>query len=393
MSKHISRRDFLKLSGLALGGLAVSRGLPFSQKASPTPQPTPTEPPPFTSGSPVIQGMPFSPVFPHPEEWDQGLLARVTINEIDLRSQPRDTASIIGKRYRDQLVHIYNSLTPPDAPIYYNPLWYQVWGGYLHSAHLQIVKIRLNQPLSFVPDYGQLCEVTVPYTPAYEYSAPSNWKVKQGYTLYYQTTHWATGIEEGPDRQPWYQITSELDSSIYYVPAIHLRPIPPAEIAPISLNIPPEKKRIHVSLSQQSLTAYENDQVVFSTKISSGIPNLGPTPNGIPTATPRGRFNIYSKMPSKHMGAVTGNPDIEAHGGFRLPGVPWTCFFAPEGGVAFHGTYWHNNFGLQMSHGCVNMRNEDAKWLFRWSTPVFNTDIKDRGGWEQTGNGTLVEVD
>ena len=53
--------------------------------------------------------MPFTPVFPHPEEWDQGVVARVTINEIDLRSQPRDTASIIGKRYRDQLVHIYNS--------------------------------------------------------------------------------------------------------------------------------------------------------------------------------------------------------------------------------------------------------------------------------------------
>ena len=32
-----------------------------------------------------------------------------------------------------------------------------------------------------------------------------------------------------------------------------------------------------------------------------------------------------------------------------------------------HGTYWHNNFGHPMSHGCVNMTNEDAKWLYEWA--------------------------
>jgi hypothetical protein len=97
-------------------------------------------------------------------------------------------------------------------------------------------------------------------------------------------------------------------------------------------------------------------------------------------------------MPNKHMGSVTGNPDAEESGGFSLPGVPWTCFFVPEWGVALHGTYWHNNFGLQMSHGCVNLRNADAKWLFRWTTPVFDTEITDRRDWERTGNGTSVVV-
>jgi len=46
-----------------------------------------------------------------------------------------------------------------------------------------------------------------------------------------------------------------------------------------------------------------------------------------------------------------------------------------------------------MSHGCVNMRNEDAKWLFRWSTPVFETPVESRTGWERRGNGTQVEID
>jgi lipoprotein-anchoring transpeptidase ErfK/SrfK len=95
-------------------------------------------------------------------------------------------------------------------------------------------------------------------------------------------------------------------------------------------------------------------------------------------------------MPNKHMGSVSGNPD--AIGGFSLPGVPWTSFFISPGGYALHGTYWHNNFGIQMSHGCINMKNDDAKWLFRWSTPVFKTPIESPKDWERRGNGTLVEV-
>jgi lipoprotein-anchoring transpeptidase ErfK/SrfK len=135
------------------------------------------------------------------------------------------------------------------------------------------------------------------------------------------------------------------------------------------------------------MRAYEYDQVVYTARVSSGIPSRGPSPNGIPTATPKGRFRIYSKLPTKHMGSVTGNPDGDDGGGYSLPGVPWTCFFVPESGVAFH-----NNFGLQMSHGCVNLKNADSKWLFRWTTPVFPTEIKSHEDWEQTGNGTQVVV-
>lgn len=357
MKNSLSRRDFLKLSGLALGSLA------------------------------------FSPTFPRPQEQDQGMLGRVTIKEIDLRSEPRDDAPIIGKRYRDQLVHIYYELTPPDAPIYYNPLWYRVWGGYLHSARLQLVEVRHNQPLSEVNENGQLCEVTVPFSQAYQYSSRQGWYPWNGSRLYYETTHWATGIDTGPDGEPWYEVSSEIDQYLkYFVPASHLRPIPAEEFSPLSSDVPPEKKRIEISLNEQTLRAYEYDEVVHTARVSSGIPSQGPSPNGIPTATPKGRFRIYSKMPNKHMGSVTGNPDAEESGGFSLPGVPWTCFFVPEWGVALHGTYWHNNFGLQMSHGCVNLRNADAKWLFRWTTPVFDTEITDRRDWERTGNGTSVVV-
>ena len=34
---------------------------------------------------------------------------------------------------------------------------------------------------------------------------------------------------------------------------------------------------------------------------------------------------------------------------------------------ALHGTYWHNNFGMPMSHGCVNLPLDVAAWLYDWA--------------------------
>ncbi len=332
----------------------------------------------------------FGSDFPRPGEYDHGLIARVTVDEIDLYSLPRDDSQIIGKRYRDQIIHIYYETELQFGPAY-NPLWYRVWGGYLHSRFLQIVKINHNSVLSSVPEAGQLCEVTVPFSTAFQYNVWEGWQPWKGERLYYQTTHWATSIDEGPDGGAWYLVTSELDSSLkYFVPATHLRPIADEELRPISPNVPDHEKRIEVSIREQTFTAFEYDREVYKAKISSGIPSRLSSPEDLPSATPPGRHRIFSKMPNKHMGSVSGNPD--AVGGFSLPGVPWTCFFLNPGGYALHGTYWHNNFGIQMSHGCVNMKNEDAKWLFRWSTPVFKVPIESQTDWERRGNGTLVEI-
>jgi lipoprotein-anchoring transpeptidase ErfK/SrfK len=365
MSKPLSRRDFLRLAGLSLAGLAFAPG-------------------------PGI-----GPDFPRQPEQPQGLLGRVATHQVDVRARPNDEAAIVGNRFRDQIIHIYEELNPPDAPKFYNTLWYRVWGGYIHSAHLQRVEVRLNTPERYVPPSGQLYEVTVPYTTAWQYDKwNQSWAPWRGSRLYYSSLHWVTGIEAGPDGDPWYRVTNELsDSEVYDVPAEHLRPVQPQEWSPVSVNVPPEKKRIEISLSQQTLRAFEYDQEVFKTRISSGIPNSRLSSDDLPTATPQGRFNIYSKMPSKHMGSIAGGSEVEESGGFTLPGVPWTSFFKMPGGYAMHGTYWHNNFGLQMSHGCVNMRNEDSKWIFRWTTPVFDPyKIESTRDWEKTGNGTLVVV-
>ncbi|MCS7247822.1 MAG: L,D-transpeptidase [Anaerolineales bacterium] len=353
-ARSITRREFLQICCLGLSSLAFARFSHFSQ------------------------------------ETGFGNLGRITIREVDLYSQPRDDSPIVGKRYRDQIVHIYEEVVSPKGPAH-NPIWYRVWGGYLHSARVQKVRVQFNPPLAQVPQQGQLCEVTVPYTAAYEYSK-EGWKKWDSYPLYYETLHWVTDVVEGPDRQPWYQISSELtEHLVYYVPATHLRPVADEEYTPLSPDVPAHKKLIEVEIRTQTLRAYEDNQEIFSCRVSTGIPHLNPRRQGIPTETPKGEFRIFSKMPNKHMGSITGNPDVEERGGFSLPGVPWTCFFV-ETGVAFHGTYWHNNFGVWMSRGCVNLRNEDAKWLFRWTTPVYELPIKSRRDWERRGFGTRVIV-
>jgi len=255
----ITRTDFLWIGGLALASLA------------------------------------FRPFFPRWKEVDQGLLGRVATRQVDIRSQPNDAAPIVGNRFRDQLIHIYGEVRPPDAPRFYNTLWYRVWGGYVHSAHIQRVQIRLNKAEKWLPEGGRLCELTVPYSEAYQLKKQEGWIPWRGSRLYYSSTHWATGVETGPDGGLWYQVTSELSKTEkYYVPAEHLRLIPFDEVAPLSTNVPPEKKRIEVSLNEQTVRAYEYDEVVFTARISSGIPNNRLGDDDLPTATPEGRFKIYS---------------------------------------------------------------------------------------------------
>lgn len=342
----MTRRDFLKLAGLSLTGLAYR---------------------PFQGSG---------------DDLDPNRLIRIATHSVSVYSRPDDKSRILYQRTRDELVNVYDEVISEYGPGY-NPLWYRVWGGYIHSAYTQPVKIRLNSAAADPDPAGVLAEVSVPLTQAYLIRQKTDWEPV--YRLYYDSTHWITGLVEGPDGEPWYKLKDELLEIEYAVPAAHMRIVPPEEVSPISPNVPPEKKRVEVSIARQEVTAYEYDKVVLHTKISSGLPDSRkPEPGYIPTQTPVGEFRVQSKMPSKHMGDGRVTADIYA---YELPGVPWTSFFVPETGVAFHGTYWHTNYGMMMSHGCINMKPEEARWIFRWCTPV--TDEKTI---EKTGYGTQVIV-
>jgi lipoprotein-anchoring transpeptidase ErfK/SrfK len=88
-------------------------------------------------------------------------------------------------------------------------------------------------------------------------------------------------------------------------------------------------------------------------------------------------------MVSSHMtGGTTG-------GGWDLAGIGWTTLFIGSG-IAFHSTFWHNNFGERMSRGCVNLTPNDARFIFRWTNPVVAYDPGDE---TVTGEqGTLIRV-
>ena len=108
-----------------------------------------------------------------------------------------------------------------------------------------------------------------------------------------------------------------------------------------------EDRWIDVDLTNQITSAYAGDTLVNSFVVSTGTWEH-------PTVT--GQYRIYVKYISTPMSGP----------GYYLPGVPYVMYFYK--GYGLHGTYWHNNFGTPMSHGCVNLRTEDAAWLYDWAS-------------------------
>jgi hypothetical protein len=308
--------------------------------------------------------------------------ARVTADWITVREGPSFYEhKRLEFRRRDQIIPLLEEVISEHGPTY-NPRWYRTLGGFVHSGHLQRFEPQLHPVLDTIPESGQLGELTIAYAQSYRYFRITGWQ--RLYRLYFSSVHWITGLEIGPDgRTPWYQITDERLRVNHYLPAQFLRPIPFEEITPLSPEIPPDEKSIRVTLEDQILTAYEGQDPVFKTKVSTGLHSDDIPDNGIPTDTPVGRFYISNKRPSRHMGDGELTSEVEA---YELLGVPWCCYFVSTG-VAFHGTYWHNNFGVPMSHGCVNMRNQDAKWLYRWTAPTL-----DSGEWYRLERGTRVDI-
>lgn len=321
--KTLSRRKFLKLTALSLGALAFR----------------PLEKLHHTQ---------------HPR------LVRVSgvgnIRSVSIHKEPNEDSVILYQRAKDDLISVYDEIESEYGPEY-NPIWYRVWGGYVHRKWLAEVKHVLNPLTDTIHEEGQLGEITVPYTRALMYSSHNGWEPV--YRLYYQTLHWIRDIIIGPDNRPWYQLEDQLNKVKYAIPAEHVRVVADSEFDPISPDVPPGEKRIEISISRQLLTAYEGDQIVLQTEVSTG--SLTPLQK-----TPTGKFVIDPKHPAKHMGNGQVTSDIYA---YELVGVPWNCFFDWEGGIATHGTYWHNNYGTPMSRGCINMRIHEAKWLYLWTTP------------------------
>lgn len=114
-------------------------------------------------------------------------------------------------------------------------------------------------------------------------------------------------------------------------------------------------KEIIVNRSEQKLYAYENGQLFMEIAISTGLEL---------TPTPRGTFSVFKKTPSRYMQGPL--PSFPSDQYYDLPGVPWNLYFT-SGGAVIHGAYWHDSFGSPYSHGCVNLRPDEAKKLYMWA--------------------------
>ena len=147
----------------------------------------------------------------------------------------------------------------------------------------------------------------------------------------------------GLDRSPAEQGTLPIYDEGLFVP-------PPIPLGNGVMVDPNAEKWIRVSISQQYLWAMQGDVILWEGYISTGKPGFD---------TPMGTYHILSKLESQTMEGVLGGEY------YNVPDVPNVMYFT-DFGHALHGTYWHNNFGVPMSHGCINLPMDVAAWMYQW---------------------------
>jgi hypothetical protein len=349
-SQHISRRGFLKLGGL---GIAAALGIRFPLRVDNFQLLNSLN---NRLGIPLLalSQIDFADVL-NPNQ--QGRVLDSTINIYD---KPSLNGNLVRTYWRDWVLPI-TAITIGKSEDSFNMVWYKVGEeAYAHSGSIQPVLTITNPIVTQIPPEGALAELTVPFTDA-RWDPGEDKQV--AYRFYYATTYWVMETVQDAQGNSWYGIRDDKWEYMFYVPATHLRIIPNAELNPISPNVPMDMKRIEVHLPEQVMIAYEYDQPIFMTRIASGAIFS----NG-DFSTPSGRYMTFHKRYSRHM--ARGNL---AANGYDLPGVPWNAYITEEG-IAFHGTYWHNNFGKPRSHGCINLTTQAAKWVYLWTMPAVPPD-------------------
>jgi hypothetical protein len=155
------------------------------------------------------------------------------------------------------------------------------------------------------------------------------------------------------------------------------------EPGPLPSGLSPGERWIDVDLSSQTIVAFVGDRPVYATVISSGKESKDKEKDH---RTPTGEWRIREK----HL-TTTMDGDGSAAGDlpYSIEDVPYVQFFHKA--YALHGAFWHGNYGVQMSHGCVNLAPLDAKWLFFFTSPALPAGY--HGAWSRPENaGTRIVV-
>jgi len=356
----ISRRDFLKLSGMGLGALALR---------------------------PLEKQMPV-------QEFPEGvLLGRNCTGGIAIvRARPDVNSEVVDEVYEDTVFPWLREVSAVNPDLnHFIQRWVETPNGYVYSPSLQPVRNQPNQVMQYLPDgkAGFWAEVTVPFVDIYLDNPPARSPglkalIEKGLPtrLYYSQVMWVDQIKIGNSGNIIYHLYENEKhgygyGDVFWAEGLAFRPLSEDEVSPISPDLDPAEKTIKINLTYQTLSCFEGEKEVYFCKVSTG---------GGDFATPTGDFVTWRKSISIHMAAGT----VDA--GYDTPGVSWSTFFVGTG-VAIHSTFWHNQFGEKRSHGCVNCSPEDAKWIFRWTTPSVSLDESDIQwtDWQKGSTRVIVE--
>lgn len=278
-------------------------------------------------------------------------LGRILRYKLQVKTEPSHLADNLDMLLYDEVLPIRNLVHTTDI-LGKKIGWYEIGPGqYIEAAWVQPVYNRPspinNDP---IPEGGCLGETCVPIVPVYH--QPNRRNVMRNF--YYENNFWILNQQKDEFGIPWYELWDDLSGVSYFVKATDIRRTKPEEVLPIHPDVPADQKRIVLELGPQMVRAYEYNKAVWEAPVSSGV---------IDGSTPVGRWMTHRKRPCRRMVNEPGNPNI-----YDLPGVPWVTYITISG-VAFHGAFWHSNWGKVMSNGCINMKSDDAKWLYRWSVP------------------------
>jgi len=357
MNHNLSRRDFLKIAGVGLGALAFRPRMSFDLEYFSTPR--------------------RLPQFPASD-----IIGRVLEPGIDLRSQPTNDETVntsISKLDADTLVEWGRQVVGNVVGGLTNQRYVETPQGYIYASVLQPTRNLPNTPIQEMPagQPGFWVEVTVPFIDlAHEGVVASPWMQDHiAYNfpprLYYGQVVWIDRVrtDNGFVEYRWNEDVNGHGygygayGEFYWGDGAGFKVLTEADVAPISPDMDPNEKRIEANLDFQTLSCYEGTTEVYFCRIASGLgydPSTGLESDKL--ATPVGNLLTHWKIVSLNMTAGT------FQSGYSTPAVPWNTMISGDG-VAIHGAFWHNAFGEKRSHGCINVTPEDAKWIFRWTTP------------------------
>lgn len=360
--KSVSRRGFLKLAALGLGGVVLHPRSRFFALAD----------------------------FP-----DYDRLGRA-FAKVDIKAKPDINAETVGVLYDDAVVPWLREVVG-SHPYRYKQRWVETPDGYIWASNLQPVRNLPNHPVTELPETslgpGMWVEVTAPWVDLVLENKPispgfrGRVEAELPLRLYYSQILWVDQIKTDADDQVWYRVNERYGyGDIMWAAAQAFRPITEDEMAPISPEVEGKLVVVNVEEKYQSLSCFEGDTEVYFCRISGGKKF---DPDGTPleySSTSLGTHIIWRKLVSTHMsGGTTGV-------GYDLPGIGWTTLFSIDGN-AIHSTFWHNNFGGElMSHGCVNASPDDAKWIFRWTNPPVRYDPGELYSKDSAVSPTKVKV-